>query len=394
MKKLNYRQRVIKVLNHEEPDRVPRDLGGRVSSMMERPYKALKKYLGLDECGYDNINNDWFTVEEFDERVLRFFDIDFRRVFLNAGSEYKKILKENGTWIDELGFTRRYTGIYGEIINHPLRHAKDISDIKKFKFNDAHDIARVEGLNEKIKYLYYKTDYAIVAAGVSGGLLETCIWMRGFEQFCIDLLLNKKIAHALLDKLTNYNIELLDVFLDIVGPYIQIIEMQDDLGGQNNLLISPELYKEMILPFYKKEIDFIKSKSNAKIFHHSCGSIINAVNMLLDAGVDILNSLQPRAAGMDTTFLKDQFGEKLSFHGGIDIQEVMPNGTLKDIENEVKRRIAIYAPGGGYIICAAHCIQDDVSPENVVALYKSAEKWGTYPLSDELFKLREHIPPK
>ena len=394
MKKLNYRQRVIKVLNHEEPDRVPRDLGGRVSTMMERHYKALKKYLGLDECGYDSINNDWFTVEEFDERVLRFFDIDFRRVFLNASSEYKKVLKENGTWIDELGFTRRFSGIYGEMVDHPLRKAKDPEDIKKFKFFNAYNPARVEGLKERVEYLYNKTDYAIVAAGISGGLLETCIWMRGFEQFCIDLLLNKKIAHALLDKLTNYNIELLDVFLDIVGPYIQIIEMQDDLGGQNNLLISPELYKEMILPYYKKELDFIKSKTNAKIFHHSCGSIINAVNMLLDAGVDILNSLQPRAAGMDTTFLKDRFGEKLSFHGGIDIQEVMPMGTLNDIENEVKRRIAIYAPEGGYIICAAHCIQDDVSPENVVALYKSAEKWGTYPLSDELFKLREHIPPK
>lgn len=97
---------------------------------------------------------------------------------------------------------------------------------------------------------------------------------------------------------------------------------------------------------------------------------------------------------MDTTFLKDQFGGKISFHGGIDIQEVLPNGTIKDIENEVKRRIAIYAPGGGYVICAAHCIQDDISPENVVALYKSAEKWGTYPLNDKLYKLREHIPPQ
>ena len=170
--------------------------------------------------------------------------------------------------------------------------------------------------------------------------------------------------------------------------------MADDLGSQNSLLISPELYREMILPYYKKALDFIKSKTNAKIFHHSCGSVVKAADLLLEAGVDILNSLQPRAAGMDTTFLKDQFGAKISFHGGIDIQEVMPKGTIKDIENEVKRRIAIYAPGGGYVICAAHCIQDDVSPENVVALYKSAEKWGTYPLNDELYKLREHIPPK
>lgn len=394
MKDYSHRDRVITALSHREPDRVPRDLGGRVSSMMINPYKALKKYFGLDDCGYDTINGDYFVVEEFDERILKTFDIDFRRVFLKASSGYKKIIREDGTWLDEIGFTRRFSGVYGEMVDHPLRKARDCEDIKKFKFFDAYDPARVEGLKERVEYLYNKTDYAIVAAGAVGGLFETCNLMRGFDQFPIDLMLDKKIAHTLLDKLNNYYIELMDTFLNIVGPYIQVVEMADDLGSQNNLLISPQLYREMILPYYKKALDFIKSKTNAKIFHHSCGSVIKAADLLLDAGVDILNSLQPRAAGMDTTFLKDQFGARLSFHGGIDIQEVMPRGTLTDIENEVKRRIAIYAPGGAYVICAAHCIQDDVSPENVVALYESAEKWGTYPLSDELLRLREYIPLK
>ena len=390
--KYSHRQRVVMTLNHKEPDRVPRDLGGRVSSMMESSYKALKKYLKLDECGYDTINGDWFTVEEFDERILKLFDIDFRRVFLKESSEYERVVREDGTWIDELGFTRRFTGVYGEMIDHPLRRAKDPEDIKKFKFYNAYDSARIEGLKERVQYLYNETDYAIVAAGASAGLLETCNWMRGFDQFPIDLMLNKKMAHTLLDKLTTYNIELMDAFLDIVGPYIQVVEMQDDLGGQSNLLISPELYREMIFPYYKRELDFVKSKTDAKIFHHSCGSVVKAVDLLIDAGVDILNSLQPRAAGMDTTYLKDKFGDKLSFHGGIDVQEVMPNGKPEDVENEVKRRIAIYGPGGGYILCAAHCIQDDVPPENVVALYKAAEKWGNYPLDDEIIELREMIP--
>ncbi|GAH35078.1 unnamed protein product, partial [marine sediment metagenome] len=127
---------------------------------------------------------------------------------------------------------------------------------------------------------------------------------------------------------------------------------------------------------------------------HSCGSVTKAGDLLIEAGVDILNSLQPRAAGMDTTYLKDKFGDKLSFHGGIDIQKVMPNGTVEDVENEVKRRIAIYAPEGGYILCAAHNIQDDVPPENVIALYKAVEKWGNYPLDDKLIKLRRAIPKK
>ncbi|MBN2072376.1 MAG: hypothetical protein JW770_00340, partial [Actinobacteria bacterium] len=118
-----HRQRVIEALNHREPDRVPRDLGGRVSSMMQNAYHNLKKYMGLDECGYDTINTDWFTVEEFDERILKSFDIDFRRVFLKESSDYKKVVREDGTWIDELGFTRKFSGVYGEIVDHPFRHA-------------------------------------------------------------------------------------------------------------------------------------------------------------------------------------------------------------------------------------------------------------------------------
>ncbi|GAI36883.1 unnamed protein product, partial [marine sediment metagenome] len=231
MNEYSHRQRVIAALDHKTPDRVPRDLSGRVSSMMEGSYKALKKYLNLDQCDYDTVNPDWFTVEEFDERILQFFDIDFRRVFLKGGSEYEKIVREDGTWIDELGFTRQYSGIYGEMIDHPLRRAKDPEDIKKFKFYNAYDPARVQGLRERIEYLYNETDYAIVAAGAVGGICETCSWMRGFDQFSIDLMINKKMAHAMLDKLATYYIELMDAFLSVVGPYVQMVEMADDLGG-------------------------------------------------------------------------------------------------------------------------------------------------------------------
>ena len=393
MNKYTHRQRVVITLNHKEPDRVPRDLGGRVSSMMEHAYKNLKKYLNLDECGYNTINGDWFTVEEFDERVFKLFDIDFRRVFLKASSEYEKVVKDD-TWIDELGFTRKFTGVYGEMIDHPIRHAKETEDIKKFKFYNAYDSARVEGLKERVEHLYNETDYAIVAAGAVGGLLETCNWFRGFDQFPIDLMLNKKMAHSLLDKLSTYYIELMDAFLSVVGPYIQMVEMADDVAMQNNLFISPDLYREMILPYYKKLLDFVKSKTNAKIFHHSCGYVVKSADLLLEAGIYLLNSLQPRATGMDTTYLKDRFGSRMCFHGGVDVQHVMPIGNPKDVEDEVKRRIAIYAPGGGYILCCAHDILDDVPPENVVALYKAGEKWGDYPLDEKLVELRKTIPKK
>lgn len=394
MKGYSHKERVIATLNHTEPDRVPRDMGGRVSSMMESAYRSLKEYLKLGPCEYEIINQDYFVIEEFDERVLEYFDIDFRRVFLKGSAEYQKIIQDDGTWIDEMGFTRRFSGMYGEFIDHPLRRVIDSEDINKYKFFDAYDPVRTAGLKERVEYLSNKTDYAIVAAGAVGGIFETCNLLRGSDQFPIDLMLNKKLAHTLLRKLNNYYMELMDVFLDIAGPFIDIVELADDLGSQHNLLLSPELYREMILPYYKEQIKFIKSKTNAKIFHHSCGSVVKAGDLLLDAGVDILNSLQPRAAGMDSTFLKDKYGKNLSFHGGIDIQEVLPKGSTKDVEEEVKRRLAIYAPEGGYILCAAHCIQDDVPPQNIVAMYQAADLWGKYPLSADLVNLRKKIPTR
>lgn len=391
---MTHRDRVMMALNHKEPDRVPKDLGGRISTMMQGAYKNFKKYLNLDECGYDTVNTDWFTVMEYDERVLEYLDIDFRRVFLKNSSEYEKIVKEDGTWIDELGFTRKYSGIYGDMIDHPFHSAENIGDIKKVKFQSASDPSRIEGLKERVEYLYYKTDYAIVAHAKFGGIFQTATWARGYDKFLVDLLVDKKMANAILEKLANYYMELYESFLNVVGPYIQMIEIADDIGIQTGLLISPKTYEEMILPIYKEFLNFIKSKTNAKIWHHSDGSVVDGIKFLLDAGIDILNSLQPKATGMDSTYLKDEYGDQLCFHGGVDIQEVLPYGTVEDVENEVKRRIAIYAPGGGYVLCAAHAIQVDVSPENVIAMYAAGNKYGKYPLSDEILDIRKTIPKK
>ena len=385
------RERVKIALNHQEPDRIPRDLGGRVSSMMQDPYKALKKYLQLDECGYDTINPDSFTVEEFDERVLEHLDIDFRRIFLKGSSEYERTTNPDGTWISETGFTLKFSGQYGEMVDHPLRHAKTIKDIEDFQFFDPRDPARVEGLKERVEYLAKETDYAVVAAGAIGGILESCCWFRGFDQFPIDMMIDKEFAHCLLEKYTVYCEHLMDTLLDVTGKYLDIVELADDLGGQTNLLISPDLFHEMIHPYYHRLIRRVKTKTNAKIFHHSCGAVTKAADLLVKLDVDILNSLQPGALGMNSTYLKDNYGDRLSFHGGIDIQNVLPNGTTEDVENEVKRRIAIWAPKGGYIFCAAHNIQADVSPENLITMYKAAEKWGKYPLSKELCDIRKTV---
>jgi uroporphyrinogen decarboxylase len=386
------RQRVLAALDHKTTDRVPRDMGGVLCGFMEGAYKNLKKHLNLEPLDCEIPHPDWFVILDIDERILKRFDIDFRYVYLGGSSEYKKVIREGNTWIDELGFTRRFTGTYGEVVDHPLRYAKDISDIHKFKFFDAYDPARIEGLREKAENLYNNTDYAITAESPFIGLLEGAHWFRGFEQFPVDLMIDKPMAHAVLDKMTTYCIELFDAYLSAVGPYIQVVHTSDDLAGQENLLISPALYREMVLPYQKKLVDFIRTKTDAKIFHHCCGASVYAADLFLESGVDIVNSLQPRARSMDSTYFKDNYGKQLVFHGGIDIQYVLPFGTPEEVQEEVKRRLAIWAPDGGYIVFAAHDIQPDTPPQNIVTMYDTLDEWGNYPLAEELIKLRETIP--
>ncbi len=391
-KAYTHRERVMAALNHQMPDRVPRDMGGTLCGMMEGAYKNLKEHLGFGPIDQEVIHPDWFVIVDLDERILKHFDIDFRYIYLGASSEYSKVLTEDNTWKDELGFTRKFSGIYGEMIDHPLRYAQDISDIKNYKFFDAYDPARKIGLKDKAKYLHTDTDYAVGAVSPMMGLLEGCHWFRGYEQFPVDLMIDKPMAHAMLEKMTNQYLSLLDALLSEVGEYIDVLYMSDDFAGQENLLISNDLFHEMVMPYQKQLISLVRSKTNAKILHHCCGASVFAAELFLESGVDVVNSLQPRANSMDSTYFKDKYGKQLAFHGGIDIQHVLPFGTPAEVREEVMRRLAIWAPNGGYVIFAAHDIQPDTPPENIVAMYDAIEEWGNYPLSKELIKLRESIP--
>lgn len=187
-----------------------------------------------------------------------------------------------------------------------------------------------------------------------------------------------------MEKICEFEEAIWSNFLNIVGPFISIVERTDDFGMQTGLMISLETYREIIKPFHKRVLDLIKSKTKAKILHHSCGSIVDLIDDLIDIGVDIINPIQPFAHGMeDPLDLKKRFGDRVIFHGGIDQQNVLPRGTPVDVEEEVKKRIKGFAPGGGYILAAAHNIQDDTPPQNVIAMLETAKSYGKYPITIE-----------
>jgi len=263
------------------------------------------------------------------------------------------------------------------MMNHPLQQIRDIDERDDFNWPDPYAEGRIANVEKTAKILSEKTDYALVAAGIQGAF-ERSWYLRGFEEFLRDLIVNPRLACAIMDRVVEVHMGLADVLLSEVGDYIQMYESGDDLGCQTSLLFSPETYRRFVKPRQQKLLKFVKSKTDAKVFFHCCGAIRPLIPDLVEIGVDVLNPIQPRAEGMDARLLKAEFGDRVCFHGGIDIQQTLPQGSIIDVRNEVESKISTLAPGGGYILAPAHIIQPDTPPENILALYETARKLGRY----------------
>jgi uroporphyrinogen decarboxylase len=183
-----------------------------------------------------------------------------------------------------------------------------------------------------------------------------------------------------MDKLLEFHIGYWDAILTRVGKYVQVIVLGDDLGTQDNLFVSPEIFREFIKPRYIKLINSIKSKADVKVLLHSDGAIRELIPDLIEVGIDILNPIQVTARGMgDTKSLKEEFGEEIVFWGGgCDTQKILPFGKPEDVRREVKRRVSDLKPGGGFVFAPVHNIQPEVPIENVLTLYETALQHGYY----------------
>jgi len=380
------RERVLKALNHEEPDRVPVDLGGSLTnaSIAKKAYSELRKYLGLKGDKAEVVDVVQQLVRP-DEQILKRFGIDVYGIGAKPPKGWKLAIeedKDNYYYTDEWGIRYRMPkghGYYFDIVESPLANL-DMDSLKDYQWPDPHDSGRREGLEEEVRDLYKNTDYALFLNAPTSGIFEKSSALRGFENFYIDLVVNPKFAEIILDKMLEFYLDYWEEILPLVGRYVQIIKMGDDLGGQDGPLINPELYRRMIKPRHKEIFSFIKKRTDAKLYLHSCGAIYEFIPDIIECGVDILNPIQVSAKGMDTKRLKQEFGDKLSFWGGIDTQRVLTFGTPEDVEEEVKRRIVDLAPGGGYILSSVHNIQPNVPPENIVAMFEAARKYGEYPI--------------
>jgi len=377
---MNSRERVLTALNHQEPDRVPLYFGGTSSFLTDTAYYKLKEYLGIH--GDVEPYRTGHTGNIFDQRILEALDVDVRFVVMKIGIDVRRV--DEHTILSDWGIPLRKVDGYGVRTGPPF---SDIDVEKEGEVNRAieahpwpnpYDPRRIEGLEEYARELQ-KSEKAIVARSPqSASVLEYGCWLRGDTNFYIDLILHKPFVEKLLDKILDVQIQFYDALLNITGKYLDIVETAEDYGTQSSLLVSPETFREFIKPRRKKINDFIKGKCpQVKVLHHSCGAIAGIIDDLIETGVDVINPLQPKAERMDPVRIKTQFGARTCFCGGIDMQEAMV-GDLRQVEDEVRLRIAQLAPGGGYLLCTSNHVQRDIPPENVVALFQRAGEYGVY----------------
>ncbi len=381
------RKRVETALIHQEPDRVPLNM-----TITELPYIRLRERLGLPP--EDNVKGDRFGEVQPSPDVLEALGIDV--TFIKLGGPENRVSLEplaDGTTFDEWGVGRKRVSLPGggsllEVSYSPFQNLEpDDVNLDAYSWPDPFDPGRTRGLEVTAERLYKETDLALMGR-FGGTILEQATFLRGYEQWLMDLVLNTNFARSLLEHIADIQIALDEVGIRAAGKYLSIFKLSgEDLGMQDRALFSPKMWRNVLRPVLKRRWQAARvalnrhGASHVKLMLHSDGAIRDFIPDLHEDGIDILDPIQIYCEGMEPEGLKRDFGAKIAFHGAIDTQKILPFGTPEEVEMEVVRCIDALSPGGGYILAPVHNVQLDVPPDNLIAMCRAAHQYGTYPLS-------------
>ncbi len=360
---------------------------GRPETSPISPWERVETALALRES--DRVPFDFWAVDEVwdrlrtaldadDEEILRLLGADCRMVTTRyVGTKARELA--DGTYVDEWGAHRRRIanefGAYDEYARHPLADAETVADVLNWDWPspDDWDVSGVRAQCERLNSPWrHHLRYEV------GGIFEWSWGLRGFERFLLDLVEKPDLASAIMDRFTDVYIENTVRVIEAAGGLLDAVYTYDDVGIQGGLLLSPRMWRKYILPRHQRLNAAIRAaKYPVKIFYHSCGAVFPLIGAFADEmGIDVLNPLQPRAAGMDMARIKAEFGDRLSFHGAVDIQRTLPHGTPEEVQAEVRARCEVLGRGGGYICASAHYLQADTPLENIVAMYTTSRELG------------------
>jgi len=381
------RERVLTVLNHEEPDRVPLVLGvSNATGIKMGTYRGIKDIIGVQAP--DNYIYDWpeLGTADIDEDTMRRLHSDVRGVLDVEPEKTRKRNRErepHSDYIDSWGSgqTEIVPGDWFPAV-HPIPDALTVDDLEAYQgWPDMSDPTRIAHVRETASRLAKENQYAILATPWLLFPFERAYAMQGMEMFLLNMARDGEFARALMEKIAVYCKQLMGPFLEELGDNVDIIKIGDDLGTQESLMISPKMYRELLKPIHADFIGFIKARTNAKVLFHSDGDVATLIDDFIEIGVDILNPIQTSAGTMsDLPALKKRAGKNIVLCGGIDTHRVLPFGSVSDVRDEVRRVMQILGPGGGCMIGAVHTVMNDVPPENVLAMADAVEEFGYYPL--------------
>jgi len=248
--------------------------------------------------------------------------------------------------------------------DHPLSHAQSENEVFNYPFWPSPDWFDYEGLNRGAKG--YKDSFVIV--GGFSPIFYLIADLCGMEKALMDMVLNPNVIHALVDKIVEFYEGYFSRICEACHGSIDAIAFGDDFASQLNILMSPEHWRKYFKPAWSRLFSLVK-QHGYKVMFHSCGSVYKVIPDLIDIGLDILYPIQVKATSMEIELLHKQFGNSLAFYGGIDVQDLLPFGSVEEVKQEIIRIAKIFEKSGGYILSTSHVIMEDVPEENILTLY-------------------------
>lgn len=349
---MTQRELVMEAINQRPTDRLPFSWGLGLTREMTGTMEAYAREKGQDFAKFRRNTEHVLTIHP------RYMG---------------PVLPENR---DFWGIERREVsyggGAYKEISRYPLAGIDDPEDLERypwprpeeFDFSaKEEEVLREDPRGEKARRL---------SIGYCGNPLEIYTWMTGMEETMMNLILNPDLVHRAMAKICDFFAAMMEMAAPRFGHLVDILYFADDLGGQENEIISNGTYREMIKPHHKRLMDLGKRlMPHAKVMYHTDGSVFNIIPELIDAGMEIHEAVQTDAARMEPERIKKAYGDRLCFHGALSVQSLLPQGTEGEVRREVERICRILGAGGGFVPAPSHAIQPGTPPENVYAMVES-----------------------
>ena len=346
-------ERIIAAAERRKTDKVPTSL-----RCTPEAQQALIEHLGVST-----------KQEVYDE-----LDIDLRWVhvpFIGPKERSAATLGSEGTDFWGCGNTRMENeyNTYYEITYHPLAEAQSVQDVENYDWPSL-DWWDYDAMPRIIEAELQKDRRALLF--FAGGAFETPWYIRGMEQFFMDLYLNPEIVTAICTKVENYYRERALRVIEASNGMIDVVGSGGDLGGEQAMMVNPDVWRELIKPHSARLIRTFKDMG-LKTFYHSDGAITSVIDDFIEIGLDILDPIQVGAKGMKPEELFPRFGDRISFHGAIDEVHLLPHASPEEVYEETKRVISILGQNGGYIVSPTHNVQGDTTVENVLAIFRAVE---------------------